>query len=146
VRSYRTANISPLMVRTSRNVSNVGPWKKQPKKAYTLLVSGQYPFALRRGNSAYLHLRPLRACVIRTQSVCSILSSHIMAFLLYLLLPVYPPVGMSHIVSDFRIRLCKKLLHADAIVIASTKTSMLPNCMNLRLNIRQACLRTVTSS
>ena len=38
------------------------------------------------------------------------------------------------------------LLHAEAIVIDSRKTSKFPICMNSRRNTRHACLKTVTSS
>ena len=67
-------------------------------------------------------------------------------FLLYLTLAVYPPFGMRPMVSGFRNRLRSTLLHADAMVISSKKTSMLPICMHSRLNTRHACLRPVTSS
>ena len=43
-------------------------------------------------------------------------------------------------------RLRKILLHVDAIVIDSRNNSIFPMCMNSRLNTRNACFRTVTSS
>jgi len=67
-----------------------------------------------------------------------------MAFLLYLLLPVYPSFTMSHIVSVFRNRLRKTSIHADANVIAPTKTSMSANVHELAFQTQEASFRTVT--
>jgi hypothetical protein len=50
--------------------------------------------------------------------------------LLYLLLQVYPPVGISPIVSGFKNLRRNTLLHADAIVRDSRKTPIFPISKN----------------
>ena len=64
---------------------------------------------------------PLRACFMATPSVCSMCSNHIIAFLLYWLLQVYPPVRIRPIVSGFKTLRRNNLLHANAIVRDSKK-------------------------
>ena len=58
---------------------------------------------------------PVSSMHYSTTSVCSICSNHIKAFLLYLLLQLYPPSGIKSMVSGFKNFFLWTLLHADAM-------------------------------
>jgi len=122
------------------------PVIKTTKELVNYFRFGVVSSTLKFGCTDVLYSRPFLACIIRQPSICSICSNHIKAFLLYLLLQLYPPSGIKPMVSGFRNLSFKILLHADAMVKDLRNTSMLPISINSLLKIWQACLKNVTSS
>ena len=104
---------------------------------------GAVIFHTKLGGSGNLYSRPLRPCsILRPPSTISLYTNHINAFLLYFTLPLCPADRMRPMVSGLSKRLRNTLMHMDAIVMASRKTSKLHIWIKSLVNTRHACRKT----